>query len=146
MSSTVVAGIGPEGSGAEAAHVAAGYASALGGSMILVFGYEPTSIGPRGGPLEDQVEAIADDVTKRVHASLAEAFPHLPITIELVRDRPVESLMRVAEEHDAQVIVVGHGGRGPLRAALLGSTTYELVHRSIIPVLVVPDQVDDQAD
>ena len=139
MSSIVVVGIGPEGSGSHAADVAAGYATALGAAMILVFGYEPSSLGPRGGPFEDQIEEIADEVTKDVRSALAAAHPDLAITVELVRDRPVESLIRVAEARSAQVIVVGHGGSGPFRAALLGSTTYELVHRSTIPVLVVPD-------
>ena len=96
-------------------------------------------MGPRGGPLEDQIEAIAADVTEAVRARLIEAFPNIEVNIELVRDRAVDSLIIAAEAHDAELIVVGHGGRGPLRAALLGSTTYELVHRGPIPILVVPD-------
>ena len=86
MSSIVVVGIGPEGSGSHAADVAAGYATALGAAMILVFGYEPSSLGPRGGPFEDQIEEIADEVTKDVRSALAAAHPDLAITVELVRD------------------------------------------------------------
>jgi nucleotide-binding universal stress UspA family protein len=93
--------------------------------------------------LEDQIEAIADEVTTAVRSRLLDAFPGVAIEIELVRDRPVDSLLRVAELRNAELIVAGHGGRGPLRAALLGSTTYELVHRGTIPVLVVPDADDE---
>jgi nucleotide-binding universal stress UspA family protein len=36
------------------------------------------------------------------------------------------------------MIVVGTRGEGPVAGALLGSVPYKLVHRSSIPVLVVP--------
>ena len=41
------------------------------------------------------------------------------------------------------MIAVGHGGGGPFKGALLGSITYEIVHRSHVPVLVVPDEPSD---
>ena len=44
----------------------------------------------------------------------------------------------VGDEHDALVIVVGTTGRGPITGSLLGSVTYQVVHRSTRPVLVVP--------
>ena len=55
---------------------------------------------------------------------------------------PVESLIAVAQARNADAIVVGHGGQGPMRGALLGSITYEIVHRSPVPVVVVPDPED----
>ena len=140
MAGDLVVGIGTDGSGVDAAMYAAGLARKAGVSLVLVFGYEASSLGPRGGPLEDQIEIIADEITTGVKAQLAETFPDIAVEVELVRDRPVDSLIRVAEDREAEVIVVGHGGSGPLRAALLGSITYELVHRSPIPVLIVPDK------
>jgi nucleotide-binding universal stress UspA family protein len=139
MAGEIVVGIGTEGSGSRASHYAARLAVALHRPLVLVFGYEASAMGPRGGPLEDQIEGIADEITAEVRAELVAAHPGLAIEVELVRDRPVESLVRVAEARGAEMIVVGHGGRGPLRAALLGSTTYELVHRAPMPVLVCPD-------
>ena len=38
----------------------------------------------------------------------------------------------------AMAIVVGATNRGPMAGALLGSSTYQVVHRSTRPVLVVP--------
>lgn len=143
MAGEIVVGIGPDGSGHSAAHYAARLADALGRPLMLVFGYEASAMGPRGGPLEDQIEAIADEITADIRAELAAAYPGLRIQVELVRDRPVDSLVRAAEACEAEMIVVGHGGRGPLRAALLGSTTYELVHRAPIPVLVCPDVAEE---
>jgi nucleotide-binding universal stress UspA family protein len=143
MPGEIIVGVGPDGSSHEAADLAVELAKALGCGVVLVFGYEPSSLGPRGGPLEDQVEAIASEVTSAMKARLDTKSPEVVVAVELVRDRAVESLLRAAEAFDARMIVVGHGGRGPLRAMLLGSTAYEIVHRSHVPVLVVPSPKSD---
>jgi nucleotide-binding universal stress UspA family protein len=146
VAADIIVGIGPDGSGDHAADHATSLARALGSTVVLVFGYDQSTLGPRGGPLEEQLEAIANDITSGVRDRLAAANPDVTIDVELVRDRSVESLLRAAEARNASMIVVGHGGRGPLRAAILGSTTYEIVHRSTIPVLVVPDPEESPGD
>ena len=56
-----------------------------------------------------------------------------------------ETLLRVAAEHDSQVLVVGSHGRRGLTATLLGSTTKAVVERAPCPVLIVRgDDRDDQ--
>ena len=55
-----------------------------------------------------------------------------------MNDRPAEAILRAADEYDAFAIVVGRPGRGPMRGALLGSVTYQVVHRATKPVVVVP--------
>jgi nucleotide-binding universal stress UspA family protein len=111
--------------------------------LVLVFGYEPSSLGPRGGPLEEEILAVGERAIEEVRAELAAAFPDLEIESEFVQDKAVEALIAVAEARQAEVIAVGHGGEGPIRGALLGSITYELVHRAPRPILVVPDDPDD---
>lgn len=111
--------------------------------LVLVFGYEPSSLGQRGGPLEDEIRSVGEGAIEDVRAELAARYPNLEIEAEFVQDKAVEALISVAEARQAEVIAVGHGGGGPLRGALLGSVTYELVHRAPRPVLVVPD---DSAD
>lgn len=142
MAPVIIVGVGPDGSGTAAANEAARLAASLGAEVVLVFGYDSSTLGPRGGPLEEQLETIADEITSALRTQMTIDHPSVAIEVELVRDRPVDSLVRVAEARGASMIVVGHGGRGPLRAALLGSTTYELVHRAPVPVLVVPDPVE----
>jgi nucleotide-binding universal stress UspA family protein len=143
MSGEIIVGIGPEGSDDGAADMGMMLARAMGCGVVLVFGYDQSTLGPRGGPLEDQLEAIAAEVTSTVKSRLHTAHPEVVVGVELVRDRAVDSLLRVAEAYAASMIVVGHGGRGPIRAALLGSTTYEVVHRSTVQVVVMPAPTDE---
>jgi nucleotide-binding universal stress UspA family protein len=144
MAGEIVVGIGGDGSGTAAAHTAARVANMMGVGVVLVFGYESAALGPRGGSLEEEISSIGETATASVKAELLERYPNLTVDVELVPDRPVESLVRVALERGAEAIAVGHGGRGPLRAALLGSVTYEMVHRAPVPILVVPDEDQDE--
>jgi nucleotide-binding universal stress UspA family protein len=139
----LIAGIGGDGSGAAAARTAARVANLMGATLVLVFGYDPTKMGPRGGPLEDEILAIGERAIAEVEADIHGLYPDLAIESEFVQDRAVDALIRVAQARNAEVIAVGHGGEGPMRGALLGSITYEMVHRAPVPVLVVPD---DSAD
>jgi nucleotide-binding universal stress UspA family protein len=143
MSAQLIAGIGGDGSGAAAARTAARVANLMGATLVLVFGYDPTKMGPRGGPLEEEILAIGERAIAEVSADIAHAYPDLNIESEFVQDRAVDALIRVAKLRNAEVIAVGHGGEGPMRGALLGSITYELVHRAPVPVLVVPDEPDE---
>lgn len=144
MAGPIVVGVGAGDSGNVAALTAARVANLMGVPLVLVFGYESSPMGPRGGSLTDEIEAIGEEATGDAKALVAESYPDVAMEVELVQDRPVESLIRVAEARGAEAIVVGHGGRGPLRAALLGSITYEIVHRSTVPVLVVPESEDEE--
>ena len=56
---------------------------------------------------------------------------------ELIDAKPSDGLVDLAEEHDAQMIVVGSYGEKPLKGAIIGSTAHKLLHLSERPVLVV---------
>jgi nucleotide-binding universal stress UspA family protein len=142
MSGDIVVGIGPDSAGGSAARYAASLATRLGGRLVLVLGYEASALGPRGGPLEEQILDVVTGIADEARAEIAAEHPKLVIEVELVNARPVDAIIQVAESRGADLVVVGHGGRGPLRAALLGSTTYELVHRAPVPVVVVPDDAE----
>jgi nucleotide-binding universal stress UspA family protein len=143
MAGEIVVGVGGDGSGFAAARTAARVAGLMGAPLVIVFGYEAAALGPRGGPLEDEIAAVGHQATAAIRDEIAAERPTLEIRTELVHDRPVDALIHVAESCGAEAIVVGHGGGGPMKAALLGSVTYEMVHRAPLPVLVVPDDPDD---
>ncbi|MDQ3146207.1 MAG: universal stress protein [Actinomycetota bacterium] len=56
----------------------------------------------------------------------------------VVRERPAGALLGLAEQHSARMIVVGTNAERPFLAAILGSMPLELLHRSSVPVLMVP--------
>lgn len=143
MAGELIVGIGGDGSGFEAARTAARVCSAMSRPLVLVFGFEASPLGPRGGALEEEIRAVGEEAIERIRAELAEERPEIDIQIELVPQRPVDALIAVAESRGAEAICVGHGGSGPLKAALLGSITYEIVHRAPLPVLVVPNDESD---
>jgi nucleotide-binding universal stress UspA family protein len=136
MPGSIVVGYdGSDGSRA-ALDEAARLAKGLGLEVVVAFGF---GVQPSGGEtadhrrlLEERGERLADEAM----AHLADLGARGSIAV--VDERPAESLLRVAEEHGAEMIVVGTRGEGPVAGALLGSVPYKLVHRSTIPVLVVP--------
>jgi nucleotide-binding universal stress UspA family protein len=48
------------------------------------------------------------------------------------------AILLAASEHRADAIVVGTHGKSVLQALLRGSVSHEFIHRSKIPILVVP--------
>ncbi len=84
----------------------------------------------------EAAEAILERVAGRSeHADGAELRP-------LVGD-PVESVLSVAEEDEAELLVVGSRRRGALKAALLGSVSSALATRARCPVIIVPTRVSE---
>ncbi|ADB58758.1 universal stress protein [Archaeoglobus profundus] len=55
---------------------------------------------------------------------------------------PAEEIMRVAEKEKADVIMMGHRGRGALKKILLGSVAEGVAKISRIPVLVVKEGIE----
>ena len=56
----------------------------------------------------------------------------------LVEGLTAETVISVAKDENADLIVVGSHGRSALTRVFLGSVSTELVHHSPIPLLVVP--------
>jgi nucleotide-binding universal stress UspA family protein len=63
----------------------------------------------------------------------------VPVRTELRDGNSVQVLLAVADEVDADVIVVGSRGFGGFPEMLLGSTSTQLAQHSRRPVLIVPE-------
>jgi nucleotide-binding universal stress UspA family protein len=55
---------------------------------------------------------------------------------------PPERILAVADEVDAELIVVGSRRRGALATMVLGSVSHAIVSRAACPVVIVPDGID----
>jgi nucleotide-binding universal stress UspA family protein len=119
---------------AKAVELAAG----LGDTLVVVYAVEPPFRGvgdewkESQQALEDLGAPIVDQAVARAEEAGVKAEP------ALVPKRPAEALLEVAEERSARLIVVGTASEHPLTGVILGSVPHKLVHRSTIPVLVVP--------
>jgi nucleotide-binding universal stress UspA family protein len=117
---------------------AADLAESTGAGLVVVFGYEPPSMRA-GGPVgyqKDAIEAIGEE--RLAEAAAALAGTSVPVETLAVPALPVEGLLETAAARGASLIVIGTRGETPLMGAVLGSTAYKLLHRSPLPVLVVP--------
>ena len=128
---------GSDGSRAALA-VAARAAAAYGVPLVVVFGYEPTPIGGESADYRLQLERLGDELVGDAVREAQRVQPGLPVEPLVVPLRPVESLLEAAAERDARMIVVGGSGERPIVGAVLGSVPHKLLHRSPVPVLVVP--------
>ncbi len=111
-------------------------AKQLGEELLITFGYEPGGIGEEHAAHREAVKQMGDKATARGLKRAQDAG--VKAKVALVPERPVDALVTVAEEHDARAIVVGTYGENPIKAVLLGSTPYKLLHLAERPVLVVP--------
>jgi nucleotide-binding universal stress UspA family protein len=84
--------------------------------------------------------ALAADLAKArtaiADAILAAEERHVPCETEILEGSPAEEILKLAEAHDADLIVIGSRGRGAITGTILGSVSSDVVHRSGRPVLV----------
>jgi nucleotide-binding universal stress UspA family protein len=138
MAGDIVMGYDGQAGAVAALRTASGIAAAFDRPLVIVFGYRPAPIGGDVTDLGRAVRDVGQKMGEDALATVRSIDPDVVATVELVDDRPAEALLRAGDEHDALVIVVGTTGRGPITGSLLGSVTYQVVHRSTRPVLVVP--------
>jgi nucleotide-binding universal stress UspA family protein len=94
---------------------------------------EQTRLRERGQAVLAEIEAVASELD-------------CPITTRLVDGKPAAQISEFAAEQDADLIVVGRQGMTGLGKRLLGGVTEQVLHRSDVPVFVVPEpsQMSDE--
>ncbi|KER27338.1 hypothetical protein T265_05585 [Opisthorchis viverrini] len=55
-----------------------------------------------------------------------------------VGSKPAEHIVRVAQEHGYDMIVMGNRGVGTIRRTFLGSVSDHIIHNAGLPVIIVP--------
>ena len=87
-------------------------------------------------PIEDYMKEVA----QADMAQIAEICRQNAISCKTVvrSGHPVETIIKEAERSKADLIVIGSHGRSALKAALLGSVSFGVIHKDTkVPVLVV---------
>ena len=118
--------------------VAVSVARAFDAPLSIVFGYEPNPMGGETADYKAKLEKIGEEMVAGARAAAKKLDSGVQTEVLVVPMRPVESLLEAALERSARVIVVGGTGERPIVGAILGSVPHKLLHRSDVPVLVVP--------
>jgi nucleotide-binding universal stress UspA family protein len=82
---------------------------------------------------------------ERLLAQLTEEMGISDVQRRVVTGFPAERLADVADEEDAELIVVGSRGRGAFKAAFLGSVSNSLIGVARCPVVIVAPGVAESA-
>jgi nucleotide-binding universal stress UspA family protein len=123
----------------EAVEVGLELAKEQGAHVTLLHVAEPEEVrGGRGGshPLTHTEEIDESETALKAAADAAEEGG-VSYTLERVAGDTVESIVAVADEKKADLIVLGSRGRGSVTSALLGSVSHAVLRRASRPVLVV---------
>ncbi len=135
---TILVGVDDSSGSARAIEWAAVLAEDLTAKVVAVHVYEPLGhlgdIKP-GVTFSDVRDQLADELGE----IWCEPFNVRGLTVDrrVVEGTPHEALLDVADETDADLIVLGARRMGPLKAAALGSTSIRVVHDAAVPVTIV---------
>ena len=113
-------------------------AASSGAELHLVHVIEPLSLA-YGGDVPMDLSTVQDQIQEQARSHLTDFGARLDIPQErqhLIFGRPESEIHRIAEEHAADLIVVGSHGRHGL-ALLFGSTANGVLHGASCDVLAV---------
>jgi nucleotide-binding universal stress UspA family protein len=123
-------------------------------SALPEAGYWATSYGLSPellNKLSAEVEKTARDMVDAVVRERGDALADVPVEVRGRGGTPAQVLL--SQSSDADLLVVGHRGRGGFRSALLGSVSMQCVLHAPVPVTVVrpfresaPDDGRDTAE
>lgn len=112
--------------------------------LITTWGLEHSTLGPahsglkEGQSLEQHAREMQDAALEKAFAGLAQR-PEVAHVV--VQASAADAL--VAASKDADLVVVGTHGRGPVRTFLFGSVAQTLLKQSHCPVVVIPPSLVD---
>ncbi len=117
-------------------------ASRLNASVEVVHAFSPPSFALPDGAIIAQPNYLAE-VSNELQKSLDELVRRysgrgVQLEAKLVEGIPASEITRLAEEDEANLIVMGTHGRTGLNHLLLGSVAERVVRTSKMPVLTVP--------
>ena len=85
----------------------------------------------------DREDAVALRVRETVSESLLE---NLDVVYAVSKGNTAEEIVRYAQEHQIDLIIVGHKHRGKLYSTLFDSDDVNIIDTAQLPVLVIPEK------
>ncbi|MDT0328426.1 universal stress protein [Nocardiopsis lambiniae] len=120
-------------------------------SLVVVHSWEMTTpfapeamIASGWTPPEEMLAERSAEMISTMFAELGEETEGVDVSVLRTRVSPVEALAAEGEKSD--MVVVGSRGRGGIRGLFLGSVSQGVLHRSTVPVVVIPHHAEDPED
>ena len=141
---TIVVGTDGSSSSFRAVRVAAQLAGATGATLVLTCAYRPMPERDRAAAAEQLGDLAykvagatpAEDALRAAREQAVDSGAAAVDTLAAVGDA-VDVLVDIANERDADLVVVGNRGLNSLAGRLLGSVPSTLTHRAHCDVLIV---------
>ncbi|WP_435971644.1 universal stress protein [Streptomyces sp. Qhu_M48] len=89
-------------------------------------------------------ERVADAVLREAETAIADRYPELALTAEVLRDAPVAALLGTGER--AEMLVIGSRGHGAVTGFLLGSYGQQVIAEATRPVVAVRSRDGEPAE
>lgn len=86
--------------------------------------------------VNSDVTQLSEDIKKKIASG---EFPAVKYTCILREGIPEEEILRYSKEYEPQLIVMGTRGKNQKDIDLIGSVTAEVIDRSRVPVLTIPE-------
>lgn len=77
----------------------------------------------------------------RLAKTLAKSSTDVEVKIEVLSGKPVDIILKVAQNYQSQLIILGSQSRDLLTEKLVGSTMADLSHKTTVPLLVLRPQL-----
>ena len=103
-------------------------------------GFDPVAGGRLGGYLTSEPTVVRRDPNEEALTRLRDLMPenfHGEWDAAIAAGHPADTIVRIAQERDADLIVMGTHGRTGLQHVLLGSVAEKVVRLAPCPVLTV---------
>lgn len=122
----------------EAAKVAGDLARLSGGTLRVVTAFERLS-RYLGEPNLSQAIAERMEKADKILSDAIERVGEIPgnCETEALEGDPAETILRVAETYDVDLIIMGTRGMGDMRSLILGSQSHKVVSAASCPVMLV---------
>jgi nucleotide-binding universal stress UspA family protein len=136
---TIVLGLDGSPGSQDAARWAARVASETGARVVAVHAVPRSELWMLGA-LQVDITPVVDELRRQLNetwtAPLRDA--HVECEAHIVRGDPAAELLRVANERDATMLVLGTTSHGAVHDLVVGSTVHKVINRSPVPVVLVP--------
>ncbi len=135
--------VGADGSepGARAVAHAVAEAAAAGGTVTVVTAWtvevDDGIVVTEPGPRAQRVEERLLEATRTAREAAQAKHPEVPVEVVVRRGRAADTLLGVADEIGADLVVLGSRGRGGFAGLLLGSVSRTVVQQAKTPVAVI---------